>query len=45
MIDLRSSGYQLIYQAINQGVVVFVVAIHKYEREQAYQKAAEHALG
>jgi len=33
-IKLRSSGYRLVYQVIDQEVVVFVVAIGKREREQ-----------
>jgi mRNA interferase RelE/StbE len=40
-IKLRSSGYRLIYQVIDQDVVVFVIAVDKREREQAYLKAAE----
>lgn len=44
-IKLRSSGYRLIYQVIDQEVVVFVVAVDKREREQAYRKAAERVVG
>ncbi|WP_426143336.1 type II toxin-antitoxin system RelE family toxin [Pseudomonas sp. DWP3-1-2] len=40
-IKLRSSGYRLIYQVIDQDVVVFVIALDKREREQTYRKAAE----
>lgn len=40
-IKLRSNGYRLVYQVIDQEVVVFVVAVDKREREQAYRKAAE----
>jgi mRNA interferase RelE/StbE len=40
-IKLRSSGYRLVYQVIDQEVVVFVVAIDIREREQAYRKATE----
>ncbi|EZI23934.1 type II toxin-antitoxin system RelE family toxin [Pseudomonas extremaustralis] len=40
-IKLRSSGYRLVYQVIDQEVVVFVVAVDKREREQVYRKAAE----
>ena len=43
-VKLRSSGYRLVYQVIDQEVVVFVVAIDKREREQAYHKAAERVL-
>ncbi|MCY1562650.1 hypothetical protein D9M68_1000840 [compost metagenome] len=40
-IKLRSSGYRLVYQVIDQEVVVFVVAVDRLEREQVYRKAAE----
>ena len=40
-IKLRSSGYRLVYQVIDQEVVVFVVAVDKREREQVYREAAE----
>jgi len=40
-IKLRSSGYRLVYQVIDQEVVVFVVAVDRRERDQAYKKAAE----
>ncbi|WP_342623939.1 type II toxin-antitoxin system RelE/ParE family toxin [Pseudomonas alkylphenolica] len=40
-IKLRSSGYRLVYQVIDQEVVVLVVAVDKREREQVYRKAAE----
>ncbi len=40
-IKLRSSGYRLVYQVIDQEVVVFVVAVDKREREAVYRKAAE----
>jgi mRNA interferase RelE/StbE len=38
-LKLRSAGYRLIYQVLDQEVVVFVVAIGKRERETAYQDA------
>jgi len=38
---LRSSGYRLVYQVIDQEVMVFVVAVDKREREQVYRKAVE----
>ena len=41
-IKLRSSGYRLVYQVIEQEVTVFVVAVDKREREQAYRKAEDH---
>ncbi|MBA1316976.1 type II toxin-antitoxin system RelE/ParE family toxin [Pseudomonas monteilii] len=40
-IKLRSSGYRLVYQVIDQEIVVFVVAVDRRERDQAYKKAAE----
>lgn len=40
-IKLRSSGYRLVYQVIDQEVVVFIVAVDKREREAIYRKAAE----
>lgn len=40
-IKLHSSGYRLVYQVIEQEIVVYVVAVDKREREQAYRKAAE----
>lgn len=43
-IKLRSSGYRLIYQVIEQEVVVFVVAVDKRERGEVYRKAAERLL-
>lgn len=44
-IKLRSSGYRLVYQVIDQVVVFFVVAVDKREREQAYRKAAARVVG
>lgn len=40
-IKLRSVGYRLIYQVIDQEVVVFVVAVDKRENEAAYRKAED----
>ena len=40
-IKLRSAGYRLIYQVIDQEVVVFVIAIGKREGEAAYQDAQD----
>ncbi|NVN65428.1 addiction module toxin RelE [Pseudomonas putida] len=40
-IKLRSSGYRLVYQVIDQEIMVFVVAVDRRERNQAYKKAAE----
>lgn len=43
-IKLRTAGYRLIYQVIDQEVLVFVVAVDKREHEAAYQKATERLL-
>lgn len=40
-IKLRSSGYRLVYQVIDQEVVVFVVAVDRRERDQVYRKATD----
>lgn len=40
-IKPRSSGYRLVYQVIDQEVVVFVVAVDRRERDQVYRKAAQ----
>ena len=40
-IKLRSAGYRLIYQVIDQEIVVFVVAMDKRDNDAAYDKAQE----
>ena len=40
-IKLRCSEYRLVYQVIDQEITVFVVAVDKRERDQAYRKASE----
>ncbi|WP_242206911.1 MULTISPECIES: type II toxin-antitoxin system RelE/ParE family toxin [unclassified Pseudomonas] len=40
-VKLKSAGYRLIYQVLDQEVVVFVVAIGKREREAAYEVAQD----
>lgn len=40
-IKLRTAGYRLVYQVLDQEVLVFVVAVDKREHEAAYQKATE----
>jgi mRNA interferase RelE/StbE len=40
-IKLRSSGYRLVYQVIDQDIV----AVDKRERDQVYRKAAERLGG
>lgn len=44
-VKLLSSGYRMVYQVIDQEVVVFVVAVDKREREQVYRKASERLRG
>ncbi|MFK3659555.1 type II toxin-antitoxin system RelE/ParE family toxin [Scandinavium sp. NPDC088450] len=43
-IKLRQSGYRLIYQVIDERVVVFVVAIGKREKGDAYAEAIRRIL-
>lgn len=38
-VKLKSAGYRLIYQVLDQEILVFVVAIGKREREAAYEVA------
>lgn len=38
-IKLKSSGYRLVYQVIDERVVVFVVAVGKRERSAVYAGA------
>ncbi|MBC3303639.1 type II toxin-antitoxin system RelE/ParE family toxin [Pseudomonas sp. SWRI18] len=40
-IKLRSSGYRLVYQVVDQEITVVVVAVNKREHDQAYRKATE----
>jgi mRNA interferase RelE/StbE len=40
-LKLRTAGYRLIYQVLDQEVVVLVVAIGECEREVAYQDAQD----
>lgn len=40
-IKLRGAGFRLIYQVIDQEIVVFVVAVDKRENDAAYDKAQE----
>ncbi|ANC00665.1 RelE toxin [Pseudomonas putida] len=43
-VKLRSSGYRLVYQVVEQQVVVFVVAVGKREREEIYRAVAERVV-
>ncbi|AIN17918.1 addiction module toxin, RelE/StbE family protein [Yersinia rochesterensis] len=38
-IKLRSAGYRLIYQVQDEKITVFVVAVGKRDREEAYSEA------
>ncbi len=40
-IKLRQSGYRLVYQVQDQRITVFVVAIGKRDRSQAYDLASQ----
>jgi mRNA interferase RelE/StbE len=40
-IKLRSSGYRLVYQVIEEKVVVFVVSVGKRERSDVYTEAVK----
>ena len=40
-IKLRASGFRLVYQVIDQEIMVFVVAVDKRARELVYRKAVE----
>ncbi|MBO9484457.1 MULTISPECIES: type II toxin-antitoxin system RelE/ParE family toxin [Gammaproteobacteria] len=42
-IKLRNSGYRLVYQVLDDVVVVFVISVGKRERSEAY-KAAQKRL-
>ena len=39
-IKLKSPGYRLVYQVIDDQLIVLVIAIGKREKEKAYAKAA-----
>ncbi|MFA9500314.1 type II toxin-antitoxin system RelE/ParE family toxin [Mannheimia sp. E30BD] len=38
-IKLRNAGYRLVYQVINERIVVKVIAVGKRDRSEVYQKA------
>lgn len=38
-IKLRNSGYRLVYQVIDERIVVKVIAVGKRERNGTYEKA------
>lgn len=39
-IKLRNAGYRLVYQVIDERIVIKVIAVGKREGSQVYQKAA-----
>lgn len=43
-IKLRSSGYRLVYQVIDEKIVVFVISVGKRDRSEVYSKAAKRNL-
>lgn len=40
-IKLRAAGYRLVYQVIDEEIVVIVVAVGKRERNQVYKTAVK----
>ena len=40
-IKLRSSGYRLVYQVLDEEVVVLVIAVDRRDREKVYHKASD----
>ena len=43
-IKLRTSGYRLVYEVIDQTVTVVVIAVGKRDKEEAYQKATQRII-
>lgn len=43
-INLLSSGYRLVYQVIDEKVVVFVISVGKRERSEVYSEAVKRLL-
>lgn len=44
-IKLRSSGYRLVYEIIEDEIVVLVVAVGKRDKNLVYQKASKRKEG
>ncbi|PHM47844.1 type II toxin-antitoxin system RelE family toxin [Xenorhabdus miraniensis] len=40
-IKLRSSGYRLVYQVIDEEIVIWVIAVGKREKSKSYKSAVE----
>jgi mRNA interferase RelE/StbE len=43
-IKLKSSGYRLVYQVIDEKVVVFVIAVGRREKKEVYAEAVKRLL-
>ena len=43
-IKLQSSGYRLVYQVVDEKVVVFVISVGKRERSEVYSEAVKRTL-
>lgn len=43
-IKLRASGYRLVYQVIDEKVIVFVISVGKRERSDVYSEAVKRIL-
>ena len=40
-IKLRASGYRLVYEAMDEEIIVLVIAVGKRDKGRVYQKAGE----
>jgi mRNA interferase RelE/StbE len=38
-IKLRSSGYRLVYEVVDDEIIIYVLAVGKRERNEVYEKA------
>ncbi|CDH28127.1 RelE toxin (fragment) [Xenorhabdus bovienii str. Jollieti] len=43
-IKLRSSGFRLVYQVIDEDIVIWVIAVGKREDSKAYKIASERIV-
>ena len=44
-IKLRASGYRVVYEVIEKGITVLVIAVGKREKNLVYKKAARRSKG
>lgn len=44
-IKLRASGYRLVYEVIEKGIVVLVIAVGKRDKNLVYKKASKRKKG